>query len=169
MHRYQVKEGDTLLSITLKRLGDGRRVNEIMEINNLTQAKLNPGEILELPFYVHVVKRGDKLWDIALNLGNVELIDEIMALNDLKSHSLMIGQELKLPYAPKTGNVYVVEVGDSLWDIACQAYGDGNRYHEIIRLNNLDNDTIFPGQLLEMPPYESIKSIFYSIIIFNLF
>ena len=47
---------------------------------------------------------------------------------------------------------YTVMAGDSLWKIAQEMLGDGNRYMEIAKLNNIKNPSvIFPGTELEMP------------------
>ena len=50
--------------------------------------------------------------------------------------------------------MYVVKKGDTLWAIATEAYGDGNRYPEIFEANKpmlKDPDEIFPGQVLRIP------------------
>lgn len=47
---------------------------------------------------------------------------------------------------------YKVKKNDSLWLIASKELGDGNRYPEIMRLNNLKSSTIEPGQILKLPP-----------------
>ncbi|MGI9605096.1 MAG: peptidoglycan-binding protein LysM [Acidimicrobiales bacterium] len=50
--------------------------------------------------------------------------------------------------------MYVVKSGDTLWAIANEAYGDGNRYPEIFEANKpmlTDPDLIFPGQVLRIP------------------
>jgi len=45
-----------------------------------------------------------------------------------------------------------VQSGDTLWAIAEQFYGDGNRYPEIAGASGIDNpDLIQPGQLLTIP------------------
>lgn len=41
-----------------------------------------------------------------------------------------------------TGDKYVVESGDFLWDIAIKAYGDGNKWVDIAKANNLVNPNI---------------------------
>ncbi len=49
---------------------------------------------------------------------------------------------------------YVVKPGQSLWDIAAEVLGDGQRFEEILKLNPaLANrpDQIFPGQELRIP------------------
>jgi len=50
---------------------------------------------------------------------------------------------------PKT---YIVQKGDSLWGIARKQLGSGARYPEIMSLNNLSSTTIYPGQVLKIPP-----------------
>ena len=45
---------------------------------------------------------------------------------------------------------YVIKKGDTLWDIAKKHLGNGAKYTEIKKLNNLTGDTIFPGQKLKI-------------------
>ncbi len=55
--------------------------------------------------------------------------------------------------APKSA-IYKVKRGQSLWDIADEVLGDGERFEEILRLNpDLANnpDRIYPGQELNVP------------------
>ena len=48
--------------------------------------------------------------------------------------------------------IYVVKSNDSLWQIANKYLGDGNRYSEIVGLNNIpDGETIFEGMRLKLP------------------
>lgn len=54
------------------------------------------------------------------------------------------------PPAPK--RTHTVAPGDTLWAIAEQYLGDGNRYGEIAQLNNIANpDLINVGQVLTIP------------------
>jgi len=49
---------------------------------------------------------------------------------------------------------YVVQEGDSLWRIAAEKLGDGNRYTEIARLNADildDDDNLVIGMHLKLP------------------
>lgn len=49
---------------------------------------------------------------------------------------------------PKT---YTVKKGDTLWNICKLHLGDGQKYKEIAKLNNLENpDKIYPGQKLRL-------------------
>ena len=43
---------------------------------------------------------------------------------------------------------YIVQPGDTLWDIAAQQLGDPTRYQDIMAWNRLESDTIYPGQVL---------------------
>lgn len=53
--------------------------------------------------------------------------------------------------AGQTTTTYTVQSGDSLWNIAKDKLGSGNRYTEIIKLNNLKSDVIHAGQELKLP------------------
>ena len=79
---------------------------------------------------------------------------------------LLVGQKLTLPKVeikqptvtataamPSiTGGSYEVKEGDSLWEIAVRAYGDGYQWVEIARANDLDNpDIIHPSNNLTIP------------------
>ena len=43
---------------------------------------------------------------------------------------------------------YTVKQGDTLYDIAKEQLGDGNRYSEIQSASNLTSKAIYPGQIL---------------------
>lgn len=47
--------------------------------------------------------------------------------------------------------VYVVQEGDYLWAIADRIFGNGLRWRDIAKANNLNGDTIYPGQKLVIP------------------
>ncbi|MEK7534382.1 MAG: LysM peptidoglycan-binding domain-containing protein [Patescibacteria group bacterium] len=50
------------------------------------------------------------------------------------------------------GDSYKVAKEDSLWDIAVRAYGDGYKWVEIAKQNNLENpDLIFSENVLKIP------------------
>lgn len=48
-------------------------------------------------------------------------------------------------------NTYIVKKGDSLWRIAKEQLGKGIRYTEIMKLNNMEETVIYPGEELLMP------------------
>ena len=112
------------------------------------------------------MQRGDSLWKIAQSqLGSGNRYREIMTLNGLSSDVLTPGQVLRIPSGSGGGSSnpstpsnptptyreYTVQRGDSLWKIAQSQLGSGSRYREIISLNNLKNETVYPGQVLRLP------------------
>ncbi|MBU0653727.1 MAG: peptidoglycan-binding protein LysM [Gammaproteobacteria bacterium] len=49
---------------------------------------------------------------------------------------------------------YVIKKGDTLWEIAENAYGNGSKYTKIVEVNReviKDADKIFPGQKIRIP------------------
>ena len=56
------------------------------------------------------------------------------------------------PINTTPGNYYTVVRGDTLWGIASKFYGNGSRYPEIAKANNISNpDLIHAGQKLLIP------------------
>ncbi len=47
--------------------------------------------------------------------------------------------------------VHRVQSGDTLWKLSQRYLGQGNRYREIMQLNGLANDRIYPGMELKIP------------------
>jgi nucleoid-associated protein YgaU len=44
---------------------------------------------------------------------------------------------------------YVVQAGDTLWDICKRFFGNGQKYTWLARINGISNpDLIYPGQVL---------------------
>lgn len=46
---------------------------------------------------------------------------------------------------------YTVKSGDTLWKIAKNYLGDGNKYKEIQKANGMNDTVIFPGMVLKIP------------------
>ena len=89
------------------------------------------------------------MWSIAkrFNVG----VEEIKNANNLKSNLITVGQKLVIPgFAPpeQTNITYVVQKGDSLWSIA---NANNTTVEEIANLNDLDTNTIYVGQILQIP------------------
>jgi len=119
---------------------------------------------------IYVVQDGDSLWKIAENRfrSGYNWVD-IANANDLRDPGLItVGQELIIPDVearritvsepirvsetnPITGTSYLIQKGDSLWTIAVRAYGDGYKWVEIAKENNIDNpNLIFTGNTLTL-------------------
>ena len=120
----------------------------------------------------YVVKEGDDLWNIAQRLyGSGYNWVDIASENKLENPSILyVGTKLTIPNVkpkaattqvtqettnvvkPITGASYTIVSGDYLWDIAIRAYGDGYKWVEIAKANNLSNpDIIHPGNVLKLP------------------
>lgn len=118
---------------------------------------------------MYIVKSGDSLWTIAESFykSGYNWVDIAKANNLANPDDVFAGNQLVIPnVAPKTltvvpaplaahaitTNSYTVVKGDDLWDIAVRAYGDGYKWVEIARANNLANpDMIFSGNVLTLP------------------
>lgn len=118
-----------------------------------------------------VVEKGDNLWKIAESqYGSGYNWVDIAKENKLKNaNQITVGQELKLPKTavivleqPKkagaavaatlTGDSYTVVKGDHLWGIAVRAYGDGFKWVDIAKANEIARPNyIEVGQVLKLP------------------
>lgn len=108
----------------------------------------------------YVVKRGDTLWGIAgRTMGDPVLWQALYAANRTviaRPRLIYPGQTLLIPAAPATRQrgKHVVKRGDSLWEIAEEAYGDPLRWKDIYQANrNIIKrpSLIHPGQILTLP------------------
>lgn len=121
----------------------------------------------------YFVKTGDNLWDVAEKIyGSGYNWVDLAKENNLDNPGILIaGTKLEIPdVEPKIitistqsnvnisspqsiiGETYIVQKGDYLWDVAVRAYGDGYKWPEIAKANNLDNpDLIFSGNTLKIP------------------
>ncbi len=124
----------------------------------------------------HIVAQGDNLWTIAERYykSGYNWVDIAKANNLHAPYTLTAGKKLTIPdvkaktvtVETKTlnrststivsksisGSQYVVEKGDNLWSVAVRAYGDGFRWFEIAKANNLSNpDLIHTGNKLKIP------------------
>ena len=128
------------------------------------QAPPAPSERTE----AYTVKRGDSLWKIAKErLGDgtryVELADLNRGILHGEPDFLIPGAVLQIPAetGAQNGSSYVVEPGDTLWEIAEAELGDGNSYPRIFEASNdtmqangahlSDPDLILPGWRLTIP------------------
>ena len=61
--------------------------------------------------------------------------------------------ETATPTARPASNAYVLQSGEGLWDVAVKFYGDGYKWIDIAKANNLENnpDNIEPGTKLIIP------------------
>lgn len=116
----------------------------------------------------HVVAQGEDLWKISLTYyGSGYNWVDIAKENKIGNPNLIAaGVKLSIPKVePKavavvtppgsitiTGSSYTVAKGDTLWEVAVRAYGDGFRWVDIAKANKLANPgLIHPGNVLSIP------------------
>ena len=117
---------------------------------------------------IYTVKEGEDLWHIAQNLygSGYNWVDLASENNLINPSEIARGAKLTIPNVKaKTptsdevmqtnsikGTSYTVASGDYLWDIAVRAYGDGFKWVEIAKANNLANpNLVHPGNVLKLP------------------
>ena len=92
---YTVKKGDSLYKLANTY---NTSVNEIMNLNNLSNINLSVGQTLKIPTenntneIIYIVKSGDSLYSIAKKYNTT--VDSIKRKNSLNSNNLSIGQKL---------------------------------------------------------------------------
>ena len=125
----------------------------------------------------HTVQAGENLWKIAERYYDSGYNwADIASANNLSNPGVVeLGQEILIPSVePRTptatvatpsmlgdsidssgaiaGATYTVTRGDSLWSIAIRAYGDGYRWVDLARENDLVNPNIIhAGNVLTLP------------------
>ena len=126
----------------------------------------------------YTIRPGDDLWTISENaynngykwveiakinkLQNPELIysgDKLIIPTIAQDEQITTGTEVTIDSSDRivgnisiTGSAYMIKSGDDLWNISIRAYGDGFKWPDIARANNLENpDLIFAGNVLKIP------------------
>lgn len=119
----------------------------------------------------YIVKKGDFLWNIALasygsgykaydiakanNISNPSLIEpgQVLTLPNLQIvEDGQIGDGISTTKVTIKGEVYKVQKGDFLWNIAEKAYGDGYMWIRIAKANAIaDPNILYSGTLLKLP------------------
>jgi len=126
---YTIRPGDDLWTISENVYNNGYKWVEIAKINKLQ----NPG----------LIYSGDKL--IIPTIAQEEQIA-------VKTEAPLKASDNMIENTSIAGNTYVIKSGDNLWDISIRAYGDGFKWPDIAKANNLENpDLIFAGNVLKIP------------------
>ena len=96
--------------------------------------------------------------DVQLNApGDITLTGEAATKADYEKAALMAGNVMgitRVVAEEPDSDTYEIKKGDTLWAIAKQYYGDGNKYPVIVTANQpmiKDADEIYPGQVLRIP------------------
>ncbi len=148
---YVVQSGDNLAVIAMKvygaQIGNKRSiVNRIFEANRGilgSPDEIAVGQKLAIP----------SLGPAGKNNGAKRVIAATSLLGKVKKFA---GRNIAaVKNAVSKPKQYVVQSGDSLWQIADKFLGDGNRYYEIVELNGdiiADVEEIAVGMHLKLPP-----------------
>ena len=175
---YTVKSGDSLwgiatkhgcsvndlkswnhLSSNLIHVGQKLVIGQKKSTVQQQQEKKEPQQTTSNETYT--VKSGDSLWKIATN-HNMS-VSQLKNLNKLSNDMIFVGQKLvvseKKQSAPSQNqnkpsqsqvtkpSTYTVKSGDSVWKIAHEC---GMSMNELVSLNGIKNNLIFPGQVLKV-------------------
>lgn len=137
-----IAPGDTLWDIARKRRAD---VATLRRIEPGLDADLRPGQVVELPSEArHVLAPGESLATVAERHGTDAA--SLIGLNDLPGPTVNPGVVLALPSPDGAGRAtYVVQAGDTLYDIAARF---GATVPDLIAANRLEGTVIRPGQRL---------------------
>ncbi|MCP4613135.1 MAG: LysM peptidoglycan-binding domain-containing protein [Planctomycetes bacterium] len=148
---YVVQAGDNLAKIAQKFYGT-EMGNKTLSVKRIFEANRR---LLKSPDDISV---GQKLVvpllkDEAKSVFNGGLFEKIKStLSGTRSSSPAPTKTRPKPPAARPTKNYTVRAGDSVWRIADKQLGDKERFREIIKLNNLDDeDYLTVGQRLLIP------------------
>jgi len=125
---YTVAAGDDLWNISEKVYKSGFYWIDIARTNNLSDPGIiHSGNVLKLPEVKPLIA--------STEVTNKEVPSEVVSQPNSISES-----------------TYTIQKGDYLWEIAVRAYGDGFKWTEIAKANNLtDPNLIFSENVLKIP------------------
>lgn len=141
---YTVAKGEDLWKIADNFYGTGYNWVDIASENDISDPNaIEEGQSLTIPDVApRFVEEEEIALEIAPDAAESEGVEERVEPEVLA----------KTEETPIVGATYTVASGDTLWDIAVRAYGDGFRWVDIARANDLANpNLIHPGNVFTLP------------------
>lgn len=131
---YVVQDGESLWSISEKLYKSGYNWVNLAQANNIS----NPGRIYK---------------GMKLTVPSVTPIVVVQKVTPQPTSQVQKPQNGTVSQVNKiSGDTYTIQHGDDLWDISVRAYGDGYKWTEIARVNNILNpNLIHSGNTLKIP------------------
>lgn len=149
---HVVAAGEDLWKIAEKYYEDGYEWSAIADANNITDPNtIEQGQELIIPETEKETEGMTEEKPIAMEpTEEVQEEETVESMEEITETPL--SEEVSTNQITITGETYTVKHGDSLWDIAESAYGDGYRWVDIARANDLANpDIIHAGNVLQLP------------------
>lgn len=131
-----------------KKVGLGREAEEIEQ--DIREALGNSVENLGVDFDDGEVTLRGRVKTQAAREKAILLAGNVESVKSVNDQMTLVSQA---PVTP-TARFYTIEKGDSLWKIAQQHYGDGNKWQRLFEANReviKDPDLIYPGQQIRVP------------------
>jgi nucleoid-associated protein YgaU len=146
---YIVTEGDSLAFIAKKFYGEQEGNKE----KNITRIFEANRKLLKAPDEIYI---GQELIIPPLTITKEKSETKNTFPDGMFEKVTSIGQRQHPTKTNETkqSKVYIVQEGDSLWKIAAEQLGNGNRFPEISKLNSdilEDEDTLIVGMRLKLP------------------
>ena len=175
VHQYRVQRGDTISGIA-QTFGVSTRV--IAAANSLRNPNfIRPRQVLYIPISaaprakqgralksgeMYTVQSGDTLWELARRFA--VSVPDLQAWNGLETERIKPGQELVVRPQPsvrtvlKGGEMYTVQSGDTLWELARRF---SVSVTDLQAWNGLETERIKPGQQLTVA---NEQTQFYTVV-----
>lgn len=126
---HTVVKGETLWGIAEEAYGSGYNWVDLYNANKLKNQKVEVGQKIEIPTVT----------------AKQPTVSKTVAKTTVTNTKITVNQAIE-------GNTYTIVKGDSLWNIAVKAYGDGYRWVSIAKANKLVNPNIIhTGNVLTLP------------------